>query len=394
MAAVALDLSKDDDFCPRCPRGDWSSGKECLSCVQALDCIPFERAFLEKDSEQRGEQDRCFSIRPDVAPMIVSEQGAVVGLNTGRVEVKKNAESLGLVRINEISSLQLNGGVQISTQALKELAERGVPVLLCSQSGYLLAQIARSANRDGTARVLQVKCATDRTSALEIAKNVVRGKVYNQWILLRRRSGKNGDGVARLKHSLEKIKRVNDKAVLLGIEGDAAKSYFSALSNLIGSNSEFKFQGRSRRPPLDPFNAMLSYCYAVLHTEVLKAVLAAGLDPAVGFLHELHPGRDSLVCDLVEEFRSPIVDTTILSVINRRQIVKTDFRFEADGSCMVESEAKKTLLREIERRFRESLKHPVFGYRLSWRRAIQLQAMLLKHSLVSQKFDWQPFLHR
>lgn len=392
--AAALELPKDDDPCPECPRGDWKPGPECLNCRQSLDCVPFERAFLEECTEGIAVQKRAFSIRPDVAPMIVTEQGAAVGLNTGRLEVKKSADSLGFVRINEISSLQLNGAVQISTQALRELSERGVPILLCSQSGYLMAQILKSANRDGLARVAQIRSATNPVLALELAKRMVAGKLHNQWVLLRRRSGKNGEGTARLKHSMEKASKANDKSVLLGIEGDAAKNYFSALSGLIGNSSEFRFTGRSRRPPLDPFNSMLSYCYAVLHTEVLKAVLAAGLDPAVGFLHELHSGRDSLVCDLVEEFRSPIVDATVLSVINRRQVSIGDFHFDTNGSCFVQGDAKKILLTEIERRFRECLKHPVFGYRLSWRRAIQLQAVLLKHSLVSQKFQWKPFLYR
>lgn len=392
--ATALDLSKDDEIFDSCPRGNRTAGMECLNCKQALDCLPFEREFLTNHPQNQDDRARCFSLRPDVAPVIVSDQGASAGVSGDRLEIRKAGQTVGQIRLNEISSVQLNGSIQISSQALKALSDRGIPVLMCSQSGYLIAHVLKSSSRDGKARVSQIVAATHPELSLLFARSFVRGKIHNQFILLRRRSGKNGTSVERLWHCLEKIKKVKSKDELRGIEGEAAKYYFEGLANQLGKNSGFSFPNRSRRPPLDPVNALLSYGYAVLHTEVLKAVLAAGLDPSVGFLHELHSGRDSLVCDLVEEFRAPVVDATVLAIINRRQINTSEFTKSPEEGCLMNLSAKKTLITEIERRFRESLRHPVFDYRVSWRRAIQIQATLLKHSLLSDKYPWTPFFYR
>lgn len=391
---AALDLSKEDEIFDACPRGNRTAGSECLNCKQALECLPFEREYLSNLAQNQDERARCFALRPEVAPVLISEQGTSAGVSGDRLEIRKAGAVLGQVRLNEISSLQLNGTIQITSQALKALSERGIPVLMCSQSGYLVAHVLKSSSRDGKARMSQIIQASDPPQSLLFAKLFVYGKVHNQLIFLRRRSGKSGTSVARLWHCLKKIRNVDSKDELRGIEGEAAKFYFDGLSRLIGKNSGFSFSSRSRRPPLDPVNAMLSFGYAVLHTEVLKGVLSAGLDPAVGFLHEIHAGRDSLVCDLVEEFRAPIVDSTVLAIINRRQVKTCEFDVTDQQGCLLQSSAKKTLITELERKFRESLRHPIFGYRVSWRRAIQIQAGLLKHSFLSEKYPWTPFFYR
>lgn len=391
---TTLELSKDDDIYQQCPRGDWSAGQECISCPQALDCLPFERRILETNNTDSTSQARCFAIRPDVAPVLVSEQGCSVGISSERLEIRRSGQCIGDIRLCEISSVQMNGAVQISSQAVKALSERSIPLFLCSQSGYLIANVLKGSNRDGRARVRQIQLATDSELSLQLAKTVVFGKIHNQHIFLRRRLGKNGAGVAKLNQLCSRIRRISSKPELLGIEGGAAKSYFTGMAEIVGGCSGFQFTGRTRRPPRDPINALLSYGYSVLHTEVLKAVLAAGLDPAVGFLHEIHSGRDSLVCDLVEEFRAPIIDSVVLTLVRRRQVRLAEFHLSDEKGCLMESSAKKTLLYEIERRMRESLRHPLFEYRVSWRRAIQLQATLLKHSLLHGKFNWQPFSYR
>jgi CRISPR-associated protein Cas1 len=175
---------------------------------------------------------------------------------------------------------------------------------------------------------------------------------------------------------LHKIERTKDPDELLGFEGNAARVYFEAFGDMLKVASGFEIHGRNRRPPSDPVNAMLSFGYAMLTKEAVAALIAVGFEIGLGFYHRIRPGRPSLALDLIEEFRPLIVDSTVISVLNTREIQSK--HFDRRGKAIVLTpEGRKLFIRAIERRLRSEIEHPIFGYRVTYRRALNLQARLL-----------------
>jgi CRISPR-associated protein Cas1 len=350
---------------PKCPR-----------CSLHAICLPDETNAL------RG-MDGKGSIRPfaapadDRIPLYVLEPGARVGLNGEVLEVRTDAGVMADVPLIEIASVSLFGNVQISSQAIRTLLARDVPVFYLSYGGWLNGY-ARSVNDHSLdLRLAQHVATQEEPRCVELSRAFVFGKVKNQRTMVRRARGENARPALReLSFLLHQITHAKSTQELLGLEGQAAKRYFAEYAEMLGVATGFEVTGRNRRPPTDPVNALLSFGYAMLAKEALAAVIAIGFEPGLGFYHKLRPGRPSLALDLMEEFRPLIVDSTVLSLINTREIRAS--HFDRRGRAIVLTrEGRRLFIHGIERRLRSVISHPTFGYDVTYRRALNVQARLL-----------------
>jgi CRISPR-associated protein Cas1 len=241
-------------------------------------------------------------------------------------------------------------------------------------------------------------------SILEISRYMVAGKLQNARNVLMRaaRETKAESDRQRLKaaaqvhgDSIQSVEKAVDLEKLRGIEGYAAKSYFGAFSSMVRSNREvFEFTERSRRPPRDPINALLSFVYTLLVGECVAACEGVGLDPQLGFLHALRPGRSSLALDLMEELRAPIADRMVLTLINRGQITPDDFVDRPGGAIYLTEDGRKTVLAAYQKRKQEELLHPIVNEQVALGLVAHVQARLLARHLRGDIPHYQPFMMR
>ena len=272
-----------------------------------------------------------------------------------------------------IEDVVLMGNPSVTGDALMYALELGMPVHYLSPFGKYLGAAMPGHSRNGQLRLAQYGAYNDVDAKLTLVKAMVSAKIHNQYGVLYRHGQKENSLKARKalvaqQHSVDQVR---------GIEGLAAREYFAQIAMML--SEEWKFSGRNRRPPTDPVNALLSFGYALLRTQVTSAVHMAGLDPYIGYLHEVHHGQPAMVLDLMEEFRPLVTDNLVLSVINNRAIQPKDFT-ESLGAYRLSDEGRRTFLQAFDRKLKSTFKHPTFGYKCSYRRAIALQARLLtKH---------------
>jgi CRISP-associated protein Cas1 len=368
---------------PKCPR-----------CSLVGICLPDETNLLAKrnDSQPR----RLIAADPDAAPLYVTEPGSLVGIDGGRLTVTKRREPLASVRLIDVSHVCAFGNVQVSAQAMRSLFERDIDVFHFSYGGWLLGLTTGLPSKNVMLRIRQTTVAA--RGQLEAPRRMIAGKIRNCRVLLRRNGG---DPVARTVAQLAELARraeeASGAAELLGIEGAAARLYFEAFPQLLSRADELPgpaFTGlRNRRPPADAINCLLSFCYGLLTKELLGACLAVGFDPYIGLFHRPRFGRPALVLDLAEEFRPLLADSTVLTLVNNREIGATDFVVRA-GAVALTPGGRKTVIRTWERRMRTELRHPMFGYSVSYRRAIELQARILAAHLVGEFPQYEPLVTR
>jgi CRISPR-associated protein Cas1 len=248
-------------------------------------------------------------------------------------------------------------------------------------------------------RVTQFRNADDRDAALALARSFVGAKIRNARVLLRRNGG---EGVAEAVHDLQRLARKADRVpdvdALLGIEGAAARTYYRALGLLFSprafrSGLEFDFERRSRRPPRDRVNAVLSFLYGLLTKECTLAVRRVGFDPLLGFYHQPRFGRPALALDLMEEFRPLIADSVLLTLVNGLRLTPGDF-VERAGAVSLTASGRRAVISAFEQRMLTDVVHPVFGYRVSYRRVLELQARLLGAALLGDVPAYRPVVTR
>jgi CRISPR-associated protein Cas1 len=244
-------------------------------------------------------------------------------------------------------------------------------------SGY-----ARSINDHSLdLRIAQHELVKDEGRSLALARSIVIGKVKNQRTMIRRSLGRSAkaalQAMALLQHRIE---RSGSSGELLGLEGTAAQRYFESFGEMLSIGTGFEVTGRNRRPPTDPINALLSFGYSMLAKEATAAVIAVGFEPGLGVYHRVRAGRPSLALDLMEEFRPLIVDSTILTVINSREVRASHFT-KRGRAIVLTDDGRRTFISAIERRLRTTIRHPTFGYEVSYRRALNVQARLLARTI-------------
>jgi CRISPR-associated protein Cas1 len=250
-------------------------------------------------------------------------------------------------------------------------------------------------------RRAQFRAADDEAFCLRLAKGLISAKVRNCRTLLRRNwkaDAAPDDVLDALDGDIKRIARAADIAALLGFEGTAAARYFGSFSQLIKpsgpkDNFAFDFRRRNRRPPTDPVNAMLSYAYGLLTRTWHVTLSAVGLDPYLGFYHQPRYGRPALSLDLMEPFRPLIADSTVIQAINNGEVRPTDFVSAAD-SINLSPAGRKRFIGTFERRMSMEVTHPVFGYRVSYRRLLELQARLLTRHLLGELDEYPNFTPR
>ena len=286
------------------------------------------------------------------------------------------------------------GNVQVSAQALREIAARGIPVCHFSYGGWFHAMTVGHTHKNVELRMRQYAVAADPRESLGLAKAFVIGKVKNCRTMLRRHlSGDDRPELQSLADLVTKAERAGSAESLLGIEGMAAKVYFAGFAKLLNGGEEFDIEGRNRRPPKDPVNALLSFVYSLLTKELTIVLQAVGFDPHLGFYHRPRYGRPSLALDLTEEFRPLIADSTVLTLVNNGEVGPTGFIRRGNAVALTDA-ARRAVITAFERRLDHEITHPLFGYRVSYRRILEVQARLLARTLLGEISEYPIFCTR
>lgn len=331
-------------------------------------------------------------------PLYVQEQGARIGLDGDCLVVRSRSGTTATARLPNTSHVALFGNVQVSAQAMRALLERSIPVSFLSYGGWYYGRATGVDSNNVALRLAQHRAAADPTFCLRVARGLVASKIRNSRTLLRRNHGAPPLLVlSELEQLARKAEGADALEALLGLEGTAARSYFGAFTGMLKGEaalgSTFDLDGRNRRPPRDPVNAMLSFAYALLTKDFGLALSAAGLDPLLGFYHQPRFGRPALALDLMEEFRPLVADSVVLGAINGGGFGAEDFTTHVAGVAM-KPPARRRLLFAYERRMEQLITHPVFGYRISYRRVLEVQARLLGRCLLGEIDEYPAFRTR
>jgi len=371
---------------------------KCNGCSLVGICLPDEVNFLREG----GVNPRPLSVgRDESLPLYVQAHRAKVAKKGERLEVSIEDKIVTKVRLIDVSQLVLMGNVYVTTPCLNELMRREIPITWHSYGGWFFGHSIGTGHKNVELRTAQYKASFDEQTSLRIAKILVHTKILNSRTLLRR----NWRGEEKPREILEGLKRdatqalrASSQQTLLGIEGAAAARYFSAFGETIKRESDdkslvFDFKLRKRRPPPDPVNALLSYAYSLLVRTWTVTLTAVGFDPYRGFYHQPRYGRPSLSLDMMEPFRPLIAESSVLSAINNGEVRPSDFIFVA-GSVALTNDGRKRFIAAFERRLSQEITHPLFGYRVSYRRILEIQARLLARYLLGDINDFPGFTTR
>ena len=348
--------------------GSVQDDPRCMRCSHAGICLPEERAH-------NIPEHRIMVKVPDHAVTHLATPGARAYLKSGRMHVSKNGDEITSVPLDSIQALQIHGNVDVSSGLMRELMWRNIPILWCSGTGRLMGWSVSSYGPNGETRVAQHVASHE--GRLDLAREFISAKIHNQIVLLRR-SDKNNNVLFDMKHIEKSVVNANRIQDILSLEGQAAALYFSQFHHLISVNkrNEWPWLERMRHPAPDPLNALLDYTYSLLLSDCIRAIVSCGLDAHAGFLHSSKRNKPALALDLMEEFRAPIADSVVQTVVNNGEIKRNGFA-NVMGSVRLRDETRKTLIGAYERRMATELKHPVYAYRASWRRIVEIQARMV-----------------
>lgn len=373
------------------------ASSKCVGCSLASLCLPDEVNLLSGTGA--AEVRPMFPARDDAQPVYVQEAGARVGVSGHCLEVRgREREKLLSAPLVDVSHVVLLGNVQVSSQAVRELSSRGVPVAWLSSGGWLSGVLDGMGHGRVTLRQAQYAAAASEAGRLPLARAFVAAKILNARTLLRRNLDDAGPGLLlELAQLAERATSAESMEVLLGLEGNAARLYFEQFGRLLRvtdpEGTAFDFTTRNRRPPKDAVNALLSFAYSMLTKDVAVAARLVGFDPYLGFLHQPRHGRLSLALDVMEEFRPILADSVVVNVINTGAVGPGDFLRRGVGVSLT-PEGRKKFLRAWERRLAEQITHPVFGYRVSYRRVLEMQCRLLARHLLGELPEYPGFKTR
>ena len=336
--------------------------------------------------------------------LYVTTEGAYLAKDGEAVAVRIDDEVRLRVPIHTLGGIVVFGRVGASPALMGFCGERNVALSFLSHRGRFLARVQGPVSGNVLLRREQYRRADDPQGSTEIARSIVLAKIANARNVLKRGERDTGEGqadrAAALDHALHELhaalfalERADSLDAVRGIEGSAANAYFGAFDHLIATDKEhFFFRARSRRPPLDNINALLSFLYTILAHDVTAALEAVGLDPAVGFLHRDRPGRPSLALDLMEELRAPFVDRLVLALVNRRQVQHSGFATTESGAVHMNDKTRKAVLTAYQTRKQETITHPFLGEKIDIGLIPHVQAMLLARRLRGDLDAYPPFV--
>ncbi len=385
-----------------------------------FDVEPKREATLGGEADRPSEVRRLVPARDDLRPLYLNTQGLYVGKSGEVLKVKDKDRLVQEVRLNEICQLNLLGNIQLTTQAIQALCEAEIPIAYFSMGGWFYGITQALGVKNIFLRREQFRFAEVPGFCLRLARALVAGKIANQRTLLQR------NHVEPPTHALALMKCLQQDAEhavamesLLGIEGNAARIYFEHFAGMLkggdpgtcevsasegdepvatssspaNGTMSFDFTNRNRRPPRDPVNALLSLAYSVLAKDLMIVTQAVGFDPYLGFYHQPRFGRASLALDLMEPFRPLIADSAVLSAINTRMVTASDF-VRTGNAVALTAGGRKKFFRAYEQRMDTLVTHPMFGYRVNYRRMLDIQARLLARLLTGELTVYPVFTTR
>lgn len=417
---------------------------KCVRCSLAPVCLPDETRLLT-NGRRHGCQNaepqsspvtnartlaaspanalprRLMAARDDERALYLNTQGARIGIKSERLVIKDGDSVVDEVRISDVTHLALFGNIQLTTQAIQELCEQEIPIAYFSMGGWFYGLTRGHGLKNVHTRIRQFAAASNPVHCLEVAKKIVRAKIRNhRTMLMRLHVQPPSSAVVGMKEIAARISDARGLDELLGMEGAAAALYFQHFAGMIKVGEDdvedeipglelstasttqrqreaeaftFDFTHRRRRPPTDPVNALLSLAYSLLAKDCTIAALAVGFDPYIGFYHQPRHGRPSLALDLMEEFRPLIAESAVLTAINNRMITPGHF-VRAGEAVNLTPHGRKAFFYAYEQRMNALITHPVFDYKVSYRRVLELQARLLARWLTGEIPDYIPMVTR
>lgn len=388
--------------------------QKCIRCSLNAFCTPDELNFITGKIE---EPRRIIPGRDDAGVLYVITQGARVSKSGETIVIEVNREKVDEVPIKDISHLVLVGHVQITTEAMHLLMSSQRTISFLGADGKMIGTASAPITKNVLLRVAQYKKFENQEFCLKIAKEIITAKIENQRTILRRNGENIEEALSLLKNLSTDCNDSKDKDSLRGFEGKASQVYFNIFPSLIkkkeikktdqltfndlpecqdwnkNMDSFFAMKGRNKRPPRDPVNAMLSFGYTLLLRDMISAIIGTGMDPYYGFYHTLEIGRPSLALDMMEPFRPIIVDSLILRLINTGEIKPSHF-YITQTEVQLTREGRFKFLEAYERRMDELITHPVFGYRISYRRILDVECRLFGRHLTEEINFYKPLRTR
>lgn len=334
--------------------------------------------------------------------LFINQPDVYLSLDGDNVVLMKDHEKLGRLPLHNLESIVAFGYTGASPALMGYCAERNISIVFLTMNGRFLARVIGKSRGNVVLRKKQYKISEDEALSSKVARNFIVGKVYNnKWIIERmtrdyplRIDVQNFKKVSQhLSDLIKEIRNCEDLDRLRGLEGQAAISYNQLFNQMIlQQKADFKFTTRSRRPPLDNVNAMLSFAYTLLSNDMASALEGVGLDAYVGFLHRDRPGRASLALDLMEELRGVYADRFVLSLINKKIMSPNDFIKKENGAVIMTEESRRKFLSAWQNKKQEKITHPFLNEKISWGLVPHVQALLLARYLRNDLDEYPPFL--
>ena len=411
----------DAPQCPKCSLVGICLPDETLAAARSEMDSPQLRLFPEsgvarKPPRSEGLQQsplpairRLSAPRSETTPVYFNTQGLRIGKTGDILEVKEKTKVVQTVRMREVHQVNLMGNIQITTQAVQTLCEAEIPIAYFSQGGWFYGLTQGLGTKNIHLRQKQFRAADNPNFCLSLARSIVSGKIRNQRTMLMRNHREPArEMLAQLKYWSDRAERAGALEDLLGIEGMGARIYFANFQGMLktdegearlegpGSASPefpFWFEHRNRRPPRDPVNAMLSLAYSILAKEWTITCARTGFDPLLGFYHQPRFGRPSLALDLMEPFRPLVADSAVITAINTGMVRSSHF-VQAAESFALTPDGRKIFLHALELRLDQLVTHPLFEYKVSYRRLFEVQARLLVRVLEGELTAYPVFVTR
>lgn len=410
---------------------------KCVRCSLAPVCLPDETRLLAGGTgapPAAGKMPatpatggtpfpprRLIAARDDQRALYLNTQGHRVGIKSERLVIKDGDSVADEIRLNDVTHVALFGNIQISTQAVQELCEKEIPLAYFSMGGWFYGLTRGHGLKNVRTRIQQFATAANPLQCLAVARKIVQAKIRNhRTMLMRLHTQPPGAAVVGMKEIAGRVPGARGLDELLGMEGAAAALYFQHFAGMIKVSADelddeipglemnsksqerrkteaetfrFDFTQRRRRPPTDPVNALLSLAYSLLAKDCAIAALAVGFDPYVGFYHQPRHGRPALALDLMEEFRPLVAESAVLTAINNRMVTPGHF-VRAGEAVNLTPHGRKAFFHAYEQRMNSIITHPVFDYKVSYRRVLELQARLLARWLTGEVPDYVPMVTR
>lgn len=335
--------------------------------------------------------------------LYVQTQGAVLHVEHDTVRVELEGETRLRAPLIRLAGIVVFGRVTVTPFLIQRCAEDGRSLIWLTTTGRFSARVEGETRGNVLLRRAQHLALSDEERPRDIARQFVAAKVQNSRNLLLRGARETPEGpqaanlaqaAQRLADSLERLRSARSLDEVRGVEGDAARSYFEGFWQMVRTDDAFSAGGRSRRPPRDRVNAMLSFLYALVRNECASALEGVGLDPQVGFLHALRPGRPSLALDLMEELRPVLADRLTLTLINRRQVQPGDFEEFPGGAVYLNDDGRRKVITAYQQRKAEEVTHRVLKQKVPLGLVPHVQARLLARHLRRELPDYPPFVYR